>query len=166
MKVSKPSDLFINMIKSLHCEETQLEEALPRLAKQALNKELAKAMEVHAKVTKKHRERLEEIARMLNFTPTGKKCIAMQGIIEELERNMKEIQQRELLDPELIVASQKVEHYEIASYGSACAIAKLMGNDKVLNLLLETLDEEKEQDKMLTELAEKSVNEKAMTMQS
>lgn len=162
MKVSKPTDLFVNMIKSLHSAETQLEKALPGLAKKATDPQLAKGMEAHVEVTKKQRERLEQIAEMLEFTPRGKKNIAMEGILAEMEQDMQEIPQGELLDPDLIIGAQKVEHYEIAAYGSACAIAKLMDNDKVLKLLLQTLEEEKEQDKRLTEVAEKSVNEKAM----
>lgn len=162
MKAKNPNDFFSNLIKSLHSAESQLEKALPKLAKKASNEQLVKGFEEHLKVTQRQRERLEQIAEILDFSPRGKKCIAMEGILNEMEADLNEIQQDELLDPELIIAAQKVEHYEIAAYGSACAFAKLMGNDKVLKLLLETLEEEKEQDQLLTKLAEESVNVKAM----
>ncbi|CAN5252008.1 hypothetical protein BH23BAC1_BH23BAC1_16220 [soil metagenome] len=90
----------------------------------------------------------------MDFSPRGKKNVAMDGILEELKTEIKEIQQGELLDVDLIVEAHKIEHYEIAAYGSACALAKLMKNDEVLKLLQESLEEEKEQDKLLTEIAE------------
>jgi ferritin-like metal-binding protein YciE len=105
---------------------------------------------------------LEKIGEIMEFSPRGKKNVAMEGILEELKTDLKEIKQEELLDVDLIIGAQKVEHYEIAAYGSACAMAKLMKNDKMLNLLQETLKEEKEQDQLLTELAESSINVKAV----
>lgn len=162
MKVNEANDLFANMIKSLHSAETKLEKELPGLAKKATDKELAKGFEAHVKVTQKQIERLEKIGEMMEFSPRGKKNVAMDGILEELKTEIKEIKQGELLDVDLIIGAQKVEHYEIAAYGSACAMAKLMKNDEVLNLLQETLKEEKEQDQLLTELAENSINVKAV----
>jgi ferritin-like metal-binding protein YciE len=162
MKVKKAEDLFINVIKSLYSAESQLEKALPKMAKQANDEDLIKGMEAHLKTTQKQKERLEKISEMMEFSPRGKKCIAMEGLINEMEADMKEIGPENLYDPELIMAAQKVEHYEIAVYGSAVALAELMGNNKVVKLLQETLEEEKEQDKLLTKLAVESVNEKAM----
>jgi ferritin-like metal-binding protein YciE len=162
MKAKNPQDFFANLIKTLHSAESQLEKVLPKLAKRANDEQLKKGIEGHLKTTEKQRERIEKIAEMLDFSPRGKKCIAMEGIINEMEADLNEIQVDEMIDSELIIASQKVEHYEIAAYGSACSFAKLMGNDKVLKLLQETLEEEKEQDKLLTRLAEEYINERAL----
>jgi ferritin-like metal-binding protein YciE len=162
MKVKKSENLFANIIKDLYSAENQLEKALPKLAKKASDQELAKSLEEHLKVTQKQKERLEKICEMMNISPRGKKCIAMEGIIHELESDLAEIEKENLMDPDLILGAQKVEHYEIACYGTACAMAKLMGNDEVLNLLHESLEEEKQQDLALTELAESSINERAM----
>lgn len=165
MKANNPIDFFANVIKTLHSAESQLEKALPKLAKKVKDDQLRKGFEAHVKVTENQKERLEKIAEMMDFTPRGKKCIAMEGIINELETDLNEIQQEEMVDAELIIGAQKVEHYEIAAYGSACALAKAMGNDKVLKLLNETLEEEKQQDKLLTKMAEEYINEKAINQQ-
>lgn len=162
MKVKKAENLFVNMIKGLHDAELQLEKTLPQLAKKASDQELARGIEEHANVSRQQRERLERIAEMMDFSTKGRKNIAMEGILQELNNDMKEIDQGELLDSELIIGAQKAEHYEIAAYGSACAMAKLLNNDQVLGMLHETLEEEKRQDQVLTELAERSINEKAM----
>ncbi|WMJ73669.1 DUF892 family protein [Cytophagaceae bacterium ABcell3] len=164
MKVKNPEDLFANIIKNLYSAETMLERELPKIAKKATNKDLAKGLEAHVQVTSKQKERLEQIADTLGITPRGKKSIAMEGILQELESDLQEVPQGELLDPDLIIAAQKAEHYEIAAYGSACAMAKAMGNEKVLNLLLKTLEEEKAQDMKLSELAESYINQKALHM--
>jgi ferritin-like metal-binding protein YciE len=165
MKVKKATDLFTNIIKNLYSAEIQLEKALPRLVKNATDQKLAKGMEAHISVTRKQRERLEQVADMLGFSPRGKKCIAMEGLLDELRADLEEIPEGELMDPELIIGAQKIEHYEIAAYGSACALAKLMDNEKVLNLLHTTLEEEKQQDLRLTQLAEESINQRALQMQ-
>lgn len=165
MKAKNPNDFFANHIKTLHSAESQLEKALPRLAKKTNDEKLRKGFEAHVKVTEKQKERLEKIAEMMDFTPRGKKCIAMDGILNELETDLNEIDQEEMMDAELLMGAQKVEHYEIAAYGSACALAKTMGNDKVLNLLLETLEEEKEQDQLLSKLAKDYINERAINME-
>ncbi|MFN6945438.1 MAG: ferritin-like domain-containing protein [Cytophagaceae bacterium] len=162
MKVRKPIDLFANIIKSLYSAEGQLEKELPKLAKKATDRELAKEIEAHVEVTARQRERLEKIAEILDFTPRGKKCIAMEGILQEIEVDLNEIPEGELMDPDLIIGAQKVEHYEIASYGSACALAKHINNEEVLKLLLQTLEEEKMQDMRLTQMAERAINEKAL----
>lgn len=162
MKAKNPNDFFANLIKTLHSAESQLEKALPKLARRTNDDQLRKGIEAHLKVTEKQRARLENIAEMLDVSPRGKKCIAMEGILNELETNMDEIEKEEMIDSELIMAAQKVEHYEIAAYGSACSFAKLMGNDKILKLLQETLEEEKEQDQLLTQLAEEYINERVL----
>lgn len=162
MKAKNPNEFFANLIKTLHSAESQLETALPKLAKKTNDEQLRKGFEAHLKVTQQQKQRLEKIAEMMDVTPRGKKCIAMQGIINELETNLNEIEQEEMIDSELIMGAQKVEHYEIAAYGSAASMAKIMGNEKALNLLLETLEEEKQQDQLLTKMAEEYINEKAI----
>ena len=161
MKLKTLNDLFVDSIKDLYSAENQLTKALGKMAKKASAPELKQSFEQHLAETDKQKERLEQIAEILDITPKGKKCAAMEGLITEAEELISEVKEPEVLDAALIGASQKVEHYEIAGYGTAATFAKLLDNQEVLDLLLETLQEEKATDAKLTELAENIVNEKA-----
>jgi ferritin-like metal-binding protein YciE len=161
MKIKTVNDLFADMIKDLYSAESQLVKALPKMAKKASTPELKKGFEKHLEQTIAQKDRLENIADILDITPKGKKCMAMEGLIEEAEDMISEIKDPDVLDAGLIAAAQKVEHYEIASYGTAATFAKMLTNNEILNLLLQTLEEEKSTDAKLTEVAESLVNEKA-----
>jgi ferritin-like metal-binding protein YciE len=161
MKIKTVNDLFADMIKDLYSAESQLVKALPKMAKKASTPELKKGFEKHLEQTIAQKDRLEKIADILDITPKGKKCMAMEGLIEEAEDMISEIKDPDVLDAGLIAAAQKVEHYEIASYGTAATFAKMLTNNEILNLLLQTLEEEKSTDAKLTEVAESLVNEKA-----
>ena len=145
--------LYMEQLKDIHSAESQLLKALPKLAKAARSQDLRQGFEKHLEQTKAHVERLEQIFSALDENPKGKKCMGMQGLIEEGEEVIKEESATGALDAGLIAAAQRVEHYEIAAYGSVRAFAKLLGDDDSVNLLQQTLDEEKETDKKLTELS-------------
>jgi ferritin-like metal-binding protein YciE len=147
-------ETFVEELKDLYDAEKQLIKALPKMAKAAQNEELKAAFETHLEETQTHVERLEEVFQLFDQTAKGKKCKAMQGLVEEGQ----EIIDDELGDAALICAAQKVEHYEIASYGSLKAWAELLEEDKAVDLLDETLEEEKSTDEKLTEIAETAAN--------
>ena len=145
--------LYTEQLKDIYSAESQLLKALPKMAKAARSQDLRQGFEKHLEQTKGHVERLEQIFSGLDENPKGKKCMGMQGLIEEGEEVIKEESTTDALDAGLIAAAQRVEHYEIAAYGSVRAFAKLLGDDDSVNLLQQTLDEEKETDKKLTELS-------------
>jgi ferritin-like metal-binding protein YciE len=145
--------LYMEQLKDIYSAESQLLKALPKMAKAARSQDLRQGFEKHLKQTKGHVERLEQIFSALDENPKGKKCMGMQGLIEEGEEVIKEESATEALDAGLIAAAQRVEHYEIAAYGSVRAFAELLGDDDSVNLLQQTLNEEKETDKKLTGLA-------------
>lgn len=161
MKIKTLNDLFADMVKDLYSAESQLAKALPKMAKKANTPQLKKGFEKHLEETLKQKERLERVAEILDITPKGKKCAAMEGLIEEAEEMMSEVKDPEVLDAALIAAAQKVEHYEISSYGTVCTLAKTLGSNEIARLLAQTLKEEKETDVKLTDIAESMVNEKA-----
>lgn len=146
-------DLLVQEIKDLYSAETQLVKALPKMAKAASNPELKAGIEQHLEETKVHVERLEEVAKLLDATPRGKSCKAMKGLIEEGSEAISEDGEDAVRDLAIIVAAQKVEHYEIAGYGSARAFAEILGENDVVDLLQLTLDEEGATDKKLTEVS-------------
>ncbi len=146
-------DLLVQEIKDLYSAETQLLKALPKMAKAATNADLSEGFEVHLEETKVHVERLEEIAKILDATPRGKSCKAMKGLIEEGSEALSEDGDDSIRDLGIIVAAQKVEHYEIAGYGSARTLAEMLGLEEVVELLQMTLDEEGVTDKKLTDVA-------------
>lgn len=162
MKVRTMNDLLVDMVKDLYNAESQLTKALPKMAKKTNSDELRTAFQTHLEETERQRDRLEEVAEILDITPKGKKCAAMAGIVEEAEEMIADVKDNEVLDAALIAAAQKVEHYEIASYGTACSYAKMLGLDKVANILHEILEEEKATDVKLTGIAENFVNQKAV----
>jgi ferritin-like metal-binding protein YciE len=154
-------DLFEDQIKDLYSAENQLIKALPKMAKNATNPQLRTAFERHLEETRNQVTRLEQIADELEFNPKGKKCKGMEGLIEEGKEVMGEFDE-DTLDAGMIGAAQKVEHYEIAAYGTARAHAELLGYTRAARLLQQTLDEEGRTDKKLSQLAESIVNVEAL----
>jgi ferritin-like metal-binding protein YciE len=144
-------------IRDLYNAENQLIKALPKMAKVASNPALKEAITNHLEETRVQADRLERVAEMLGFKPGGKKCKAMVGLIEEGKEVLEDDGEEPIIDEMIISAAQKVEHYEIAAYGTARAIAEKLGLDEVAQLLQETLDEEGAADKKLTEIAEGEV---------
>jgi len=161
MKLKSLQDLLVEQLKDLYSAENQLVKALPRMAKAATNPELKAGFEEHLEQTCGQVARLEQICEQLKVSPKGKKCAAMEGLVEEGKELMEEKAEPGVLDAGLIAAAQKVEHYEIASYGSARAWAERLGLDDPVRLLQATLDEEKATDQKLTNLALASVNQGA-----
>jgi ferritin-like metal-binding protein YciE len=158
MEMESLQDLMIEEMRDLYNAETQLTKALPKMAKKASNPQLRKAFETHLRETEGHVQRLQKIFDKLGKKPTGKKCAAMAGLVEEGKEMMGEDMDDETMDAALISIAQKVEHYEIASYGTVRTWAQLMGDDQTAKLLQQTLDEEGKTDKLLTEIAESAVN--------
>lgn len=151
--ITTPKDLLIEELKDLYSAETQLTKALPRMAKAAQSEELQNAFETHLEETKEHAVRIERMMKTLGESPKGKKCKAMEGLIEEGKEVLKEDAEPGIKDMALIVAAQKVEHYEIAGYGGARTLAEIAGEKEIAETLQETLDEEGKTDKLLTEIA-------------
>jgi ferritin-like metal-binding protein YciE len=162
MKIKNLSDLFVHELKDLYSAEKQLTKALPKLAKAATNDSLREAFEEHLQETEGHVQRLEEIFGQLSVTARGVKCKAMEGLIEEGQEALEEEMEDDVRDAALICAAQRVEHYEIAAYGSARTFAEQLGNDEAVKLLQQTLEEESAADKKLTRIATEHVNQAAM----
>jgi len=154
MKLNTLADLLHHELKDLYSAETQLVKALPKMAKAASNEELKAGFEEHLEQTKGHVRRLEESAGILGVKLGGHKCKAMEGLIEEGSELISEEAEPSVRDAGLIGAAQRVEHYEMAGYGTARALALTLGHEDVAELLGETLEEEKETDAKLTDLAE------------
>ena len=152
-KLNSPRDLLVHELKDLYSAENQLMKALPKMAKAADSEELKQAFQKHLAQTEEQIQRLEKIGKQLGETMKGKKCKAMEGLVEEGKETMAEEGEPVMLDLALIGAAQKVEHYEIAGYGTARTLAELAGEDDIAEILQETLDEEGETDKLLTEIA-------------
>jgi ferritin-like metal-binding protein YciE len=147
-------ELYVDELKDIYSAEKQLTKALPKMAKAATSPELQEGFEEHLEQTKGHVERLEQIFGMLGEKPGGKKCMGMEGLVNEGSEIMGEDFEDEVMDAALISAAQRVEHYEIAAYGTVAAYADLLGESQHAELLRQTLEEEKETDEKLTELAE------------
>jgi ferritin-like metal-binding protein YciE len=161
MKLNTLEQLYVSELRDLYSAENQLLKALPKMAKGATSPELKDAFEKHLEQTKGHVERLEELFQQLDESPKGKTCHGMKGLIEEGSEILKEDGEGSVLDAGIIVAAQKVEHYEIASYGSVRTFANLLGKDEEAKLLQSTLDEESETNEILNGLAESVVNPEA-----
>jgi ferritin-like metal-binding protein YciE len=161
MKLDSLQKLYIEELRDLYNAENQLVKALPKMAKGASHQELKQAFENHLDQTKEHVERLEEIFKRLDQKPTGKTCKGMKGLIEEGSEMLEEDGDDAVLDAGLIGAAQRVEHYEIAAYGTVRTFANMLGEQEAAELLQQTLEEEGEADKLLTELAESVVNVEA-----
>jgi ferritin-like metal-binding protein YciE len=150
--------LYVEEIKDLYSAERQILQALPRMIKAATHPQLKRAFTKHEAQTKKHVQRLEQIARGLGEKPTGKKCVGMEGVIKEGKELISEKPEPNVLDAGLIAAAQHVEHYEMAGYGTCRTWARLLGRTKDQALLQTTLDEEQATDLLLTEIAESQIN--------
>ena len=152
------ADLLQDELKDLYDAEKQLTKALPKMVKNATATELKEAFEEHLEQTEQHVQRLEEIFEQLGMPARGKKCIGMQNLLKEGQEMIDDAEEDATRDAVMIAAAQKVEHYEIAGYGTVRTWANLLGNDDIAALLEETLDEEKETDQRLTSIAESFVN--------
>jgi ferritin-like metal-binding protein YciE len=162
MQMETLKELYVNELRDLYNAENQLIKALPKMAKAASSDELKEAFEKHLEQTKGHVERLEQVFQEINEKPKGKTCQAMKGLIEEGSEVLKADGEDSVIDAGIIVAAQKVEHYEIAGYGSVRTFAQLLGQDQSAELLQQTLDEESEANELLNKLAEDIVNPEAL----
>jgi|SRR5690606_27815684 len=161
-KESKFQKLFVDEIKDIYWAEKHLVKALPKMSKGATSSNLASAIDKHLEETKVHVSRLEEVFEILGLKPQAKKCDAMDGLIKEAESILEDTDADTMVrDAGIIIASQKVEHYEIASYGTLVAFAKKMGLKDAASILSKTLNEEKATDTGLTKLAISEINEEA-----
>lgn len=154
MKRDSLRQLYINELKDLYSAETQLVKALPKMAKAASRAELRQAFEEHLRQTSEQVSRLERIFEMLDEKPTGKKCLGMEGLVKEGAETMQEDYSGAVMDAAIIGAAQRVEHYEIAGYGTVREFAELLGEDEHVSLIEQTLEEEKQTDEKLTNLSE------------
>lgn len=161
MKIDTLESLLTDELKDLYSAENQLIKALPKMAKNANTDELRRAFEDHLEQTREHAQRIERICEDLGVSPKGKKCVGMEGLIEEGKEIMTEAEDPGVLDAGMIGAAQKVEHYEIAGYGTASAHARQLGFNSAVTLLEKTLEEEKLTDEKLTKLAKNQVNVQA-----
>lgn len=158
MKLDSIDALFLHELQDLYSAERQLTAALPKMAKKASSNELKEAFETHLEQTQEHLQRLEQIFEQLQLSAGRHKCKAMEGLIEEGAQLLKEDAVDSVRDAAMIGAAQRVEHYEIAGYGTARTYAEMLGHADAAELLQKTLDEEKETDQLLTELAMTSIN--------
>jgi len=159
--ITKLHDLFVLEIQDLYDAEKQITQALPQVMEAVSHPELLKGMEEHLMETEKQIKRLETLCHELGIEPQGKTCLGMEGIIEESAELLQENESSPTLDAAIIAGAQKIEHYEIAGYGTAAAYAKQLGYDNALNLLVTTLEEEKAEDEKLTNMAEVIINKQA-----
>ena len=154
-------ELYIDELKDIYNAENQLVKALPKMAKAATSDELRTGFEGHLEQTRGHVQRLEQIFKELGEKPSGKKCKGMEGLVAEGQEMMGEDFEDDVMDAALISAAQRVEHYEIAAYGTVRTYAELLGEDNAVQLLEQTLEEEKETDQKLTDMASE-INVRAM----
>ena len=161
MEIDTLRKLYVEELKDLYSAEKQILQALPRMAKKATNPQLKAGFEEHARQTEEQVKRLDRIFEGLGKSSRGKKCKGMEGLIEEGKEVMQEDMDEETRDAALIAAAQKVEHYEMAGYGTVRTYAQLLGENEAARLLQQTLDEEGATDKKLTALAE-AINVEAM----
>lgn len=154
MAISNLEDLFHETLRDMYYAEKKLVKTLPKLAKAASNEDLSEAFSTHAEETRVQVGRLEEIFKMIEKAARGKKCPAMDGLIEEGSELLEEAEEDAVKDAGILAAAQAVEHYEIARYGALVEWAKLLGHDDAAELLEESLNEEKAADELLTSLSE------------
>ena len=158
MKLTSLHDLFLDSLRDLYNAENQIIKALPKMAKTADSEELQKGFQEHLEQTRRRVERLEKVFEIMGAKARSKTCQAMEGIIEEGKELMKESAEPEVLDAGLIASAQKVEHYEMACYGTVRAWAQQLGQNEAADLLQQTLDEEIDADRKLSNIAESMVN--------
>ena len=162
MTMQSLNDLFVHTLSDVYSAEVQLTKALPKMAEAATETQLVEGFKQHLEETKGHIERLDQVIQSLDSVEMENvTCVAMEGLIKEGEEIIQEVEEGPVRDAGLIVAAQKVEHYEISSYGSLMALAKNLGYDNVVSILQNTLDEEKATDEKLTMLAEQQINQHA-----
>lgn len=154
MRKDSLRQLYVDELKDLYSAETQLVKALPKMAKASSNAELRQAFEEHLRQTSEQVSRLEQIFESLGEKPTGKKCLGMEGLVKEGTETMQEKYGEAVMDAAVIGAAQRVEHYEIAAYGTVRAFAELLGEEEHVSLIDQTLNEEKQADEKLTQLSE------------
>jgi len=162
MSVATAEELFVDELKDIYSAEKQAVKAYPRLTKAVQSDELKQAMQEHLEQTKGQIERLDRIFEILDKRSSGKTCEGMKGLVEEAQTHVEEIEKGPVLDCAIIGALQRVEHYEIAAYGTVATLAEAMGQEEVKELLGETLEEEKETDERLTQVAQ-TVNTEALS---
>ena len=160
MNLENLQKLFVHELKDLYSAETQLLEALPKVAAEATDPGLRTALEHHLRETGGHVQRLEAIFSDLSFSPNGQHCKGMEGLIKEAESGLKDVVDgaEETRDALIIAGGQRIEHYEIAGYGTARAYARTLGNTRAFDLLTQTLSEEEKADQTLSALAEQGIN--------
>jgi len=161
MELNSLHELYVDELKDLYSAENQLLKALPRMAKAANHPQLKRAFQQHERQTREHVLRLERIFRTLGERPGGKKCHGMEGLIDEGKELIQERPHPDVLDAGLIAKAQHIEHYEIAGYGTVRTYARLMGREDEARVLQQTLDDEGETDKLLTNLAVTGINVEA-----
>jgi ferritin-like metal-binding protein YciE len=162
MEIDSLRKLYVEELKDLYSAEKQILQALPKMVKKATHPQLKNAFQEHLQVTEGHVERLDRIFEALGKPARGKKCKAMEGLLEEGKEMMSEDMEDDVMDAALISAAQRVEHYEMAGYGTVRTWAELLGESAAAKLLQQTLDEERDADTSLTQLAETSINVEAM----
>ena len=162
MKLESLKDLYMEQLKDLYSAENQLVDALPKMAEAATSPELKNGFREHLVQTRQHVDRLEQIFKNLGESPKGETCEGMKGLVKEGEAMIKMKGEPEVRDAGLIAAAQRVEHYEIAGYGTVRTYAELLGDDSAVRLLERTLQEEEETDEKLTEIAESHINQEAI----
>jgi ferritin-like metal-binding protein YciE len=162
MSVKTMDDLFVATLKDIYYAEKQILKALPGMVKKATGPELKKALETHRKETEGQVDRLDQVFKTLDVAARGKKCDAIEGIIAEAKEHMEEIEDKQVLDAGMIGSAQAVEHYEICRYGTLIEWAKDLGHKDAVDLLQQNLDEEKNADRLLSQIAKSSTNRKAM----
>jgi ferritin-like metal-binding protein YciE len=161
MAIKTMEELFLHGLEDLYFAEKEIVKALPKMAKAVKSKELKTAMEHHVQETKEQVKRLEKCFKLLGEKAKGEECPAIEGLVEEGEKLMMETEDKDVVSAGLLAGAQAVEHYEIARYGTMVAWAQLLGHEEIGELLEETLAEEKNTDRILTEIALREVNERA-----
>ena len=162
MKSKELDALFLEALKDIYYAERKILRALPKMMRAAQSPQLKAAFQQHKDETEGHKERLDQVFEMLGRRPQGKTCPAIDGIIEEGEEVMDTFKGTPALDAGLVAAAQAVEHYEMARYGTLCAWAKVLGMDEAVQVLTQTLEEEKKTDETLTQLADSEINQTAI----
>lgn len=162
MSVKTMDDLFVATLKDIYYAEKQILKALPGMVKKANGPELKKALETHRKETEGQVDRLDQVFKSLDVAARGKKCDAIEGIITEAKEHMEEIEDKQVLDAGMIGSAQAVEHYEICRYGTLIEWAKDLGHKDAVALLEQNLEEEKNANRLLSQIAKSSTNRKAM----
>ena len=162
MKSKELDTLFLEALKDIYYAERKILRALPKMMRAAQSPQLKAAFQQHKDETEGHKERLDQVFEMIGRRPPGKTCPAIDGIIEKGEEMMDTFKGTPALDAGLVAAAQAVEHYEMARYGTLCAWAKVLGMDEAVQLLTQTLEEEKKTDETLTQLADSEINQTAI----